>query len=45
MEEIIIFNECFSEEQDSDCMRLLLPDTASVDWDGYRDWAQNLKLN
>ena len=45
MEEIIIFNECFSEEQDSDCMRLLLPDPVPVDRDRYRNWAQNLKLN
>ena len=38
-----ITSQCFSEEQDADCTRLLLPDTAPVDWDGYRDWAQRLK--
>ena len=43
MEETIIFNECFSEEDDSACVRLLLLDPAPVDWDGYRDWAQRLE--
>lgn len=38
-----ITSQCFSEEQGADCTHLLLPDTAPVDWDGYRDWAKKLK--
>lgn len=38
-----VVSQCFSEEQDPDCMRLLLPDPAPMDWDGYRNWAQRLK--
>ena len=40
-----ITSQCFSEEQDADCTRLLLPDPAPVDWDGYRDWAKRLEWN
>ena len=40
-----ITSQCFSEEQDADCVRLLLPDPAPVDRDRYRNWAQKLKLN
>lgn len=38
-----ITSQCFSEEQDPDYTRLLLPDTAPVDWDGYRNWAKRLE--
>ena len=40
---VYITSQCFSEKQDPDCTRLLLPDTAPVDWNGYRNWAQKLK--
>ena len=45
MEETIIFNECLSEEDDPTCVRLLLPDLAPLDRDGYRDWAKRLEWN
>lgn len=38
-----ITSQCFSEEQDPDYTRLLLPDTAPVDWNGYRNWAKRLE--
>ena len=43
MEETIIFNECFSEEDDPTCVRLLLPDLAPLDRDGYHNWVRKLK--
>ena len=43
MEETIIFNECFSEEDDPTCVRLLLPDLAPLDRDGYHNWVRRLK--
>ena len=38
-----ITSQCSSEEQDAYCTRLLLPDPALVDWNGYRNWVQKLK--
>ena len=39
-----ITSQCFSEKQDSDCTRLLLPDPAPVDRDVYSDWAQKVEM-
>lgn len=38
-----IASQCFSEEENPDYVRLLLPDPAPVDWDEYHNWAQRLK--